>query len=668
MDLCTFYADADEDGWGVLAEASEADCDDPPAGVVDEPGDCDDTDAAVHPEAAERCNAVDDDCDGAIDDDPLDAPVGYPDVDGDGFGAAGGAVTACELPVGLVELGGDCDDADAAVHPGVEDLDCDNVDDDCDGAVDGGWRVPEDQLDIQVTLNSAPEGATICVGPGTYVTGLDFRGKGSRVVGREGAEVTIIDAAAAFSAVKFTSGEGADSVLEGFTIRNGSAPQGAGVYIQDASPTLRDLVITGNVCEDLSSAGRCEGAGVWISGGAPVFEDLEVRANIMHAAVSQGGGVFVSAGAPVFTRVTVADNTQEGVAGSSFLQGAGVFVNAASPALEDVTVSGNTQTYTGTGACNLDGAGVYAYAVDVAWSGLTVDGNEQHSNGANGNASGAGVYVAAASVLVLDGASITDNTVDATATYTNGYGAGVTAYAGVDLTLRNSVVSGNRITTGGTNLAHGGGFYGRTDVLFTLENTIVSGNVADAAYASGGALYLESADVTLTNVILAGNVVDGSGTGSGAGIFARNDTVTLTQVDVVGNDCASSVCEGVAFNIYTDVRLSFDGVNVVGNTGTSGRTSGGAIYEAYDGSTFTAVWSNLYDNESTELHGVGISAADGNLFVDPLYSDTSAADPLDWDLTLAAESPVRDAGNPGVSDLDGSRADVGAHGGPGGSW
>jgi Putative metal-binding motif len=34
--------------------------------------DCDDDDDSVHPEADERCNGADDDCDGAIDEDAVD--------------------------------------------------------------------------------------------------------------------------------------------------------------------------------------------------------------------------------------------------------------------------------------------------------------------------------------------------------------------------------------------------------------------------------------------------------------------------------------------------------------------------------------------------------------------------------------------------------------------
>ena len=94
-------------------------------------GDCDDLDASVSPDGVETCDGVDQDCDGAVDEEALDASVFYEDEDGDGYGAEG--VWACQLPRGAVEVDGDCDDGQAGTNPGAEEHVGDQVDEDCDG-------------------------------------------------------------------------------------------------------------------------------------------------------------------------------------------------------------------------------------------------------------------------------------------------------------------------------------------------------------------------------------------------------------------------------------------------------------------------------------------------------------------------------------------------------
>ncbi len=130
-----FYADADADGYGDPAVTTRA-CD-APAGYVDDTSDCDDSDAAISPAASERCDSVDNDCDGAIDeDDAVDAGTWYDDLDGDGYGDASAASTACSQPAGSVSDGSDCDDLDASISPAAAEICNGGTDDDCDGVAD----------------------------------------------------------------------------------------------------------------------------------------------------------------------------------------------------------------------------------------------------------------------------------------------------------------------------------------------------------------------------------------------------------------------------------------------------------------------------------------------------------------------------------------------------
>jgi len=135
----TWYADDDGDGHGTPYDTL-ATCD-APSGYVSDDTDCDDTDAAVSPSAAEVCDgAIDENCDGLIDDDDPALDVSstetwYTDGDGDGHGDSQGPQPACEAPSGTVALADDCDDTDAAVSPSAAEV-CGDVDDDCDGLID----------------------------------------------------------------------------------------------------------------------------------------------------------------------------------------------------------------------------------------------------------------------------------------------------------------------------------------------------------------------------------------------------------------------------------------------------------------------------------------------------------------------------------------------------
>jgi hypothetical protein len=138
--------------------------------------DCDDDNPEVNPDADERCNSIDDDCDGAIDEaDAVDASMWFIDEDGDGFGADGTGSMACIAASGRVSSFSDCNDDDDGVHPGAPEH-CDGVDEDCDGVLDNDavdsltWYRDEDEdgfgSDSATTIDCGPPSAAWAEEPG----------------------------------------------------------------------------------------------------------------------------------------------------------------------------------------------------------------------------------------------------------------------------------------------------------------------------------------------------------------------------------------------------------------------------------------------------------------------------------------------------------------------
>jgi len=135
----TFYNDQDRDGYGDEDMPIEA-CEAGP-GQADNADDCNDDDDEAFPGADEVClDEIDNDCDGEVDeDDAVDATTWYQDTDGDDFGVTENSRLACDPGEGWAADDGDCDDGNADVNPGADEVCGDGVDNDCkDGADDAG--------------------------------------------------------------------------------------------------------------------------------------------------------------------------------------------------------------------------------------------------------------------------------------------------------------------------------------------------------------------------------------------------------------------------------------------------------------------------------------------------------------------------------------------------
>jgi hypothetical protein len=135
-DECHPDADGDGDATATLVDGSQG-CAAPGESNV-AGSDCDDGDPARFTGNPELCNGLDDDCDGRVDTDAVDAPRWHLDADSDGYGASGAGEASCDPVPGSLLDASDCDDTRDDVSPAGVEIPGNAVDEDCDGVAAGG--------------------------------------------------------------------------------------------------------------------------------------------------------------------------------------------------------------------------------------------------------------------------------------------------------------------------------------------------------------------------------------------------------------------------------------------------------------------------------------------------------------------------------------------------
>ncbi len=129
--------------------------------------DCNDLSPSTYPGAPESCDSRDEDCDDVVDEEA--GPIWYADADDDGYGNSELSKTACTAPSGHVSNADDCDDALTDVNPGAEES-CNELDDDCDEAVDEAGEAETFYRDADEDgFGDSEDTTAACSAPSGYV-------------------------------------------------------------------------------------------------------------------------------------------------------------------------------------------------------------------------------------------------------------------------------------------------------------------------------------------------------------------------------------------------------------------------------------------------------------------------------------------------------------------
>lgn len=199
---------------------------------------------------------------------------------------------------------------------------------------------------IGPAIDAATPGDTVLVSPGVYKgqgnRRMSFGGKIVSVISVAGASETVIDCEGQDRAFSFEGGVDEGPLLRGFTIRNGSAENGGGVYCgSGAGSTFEN-------CMFLQSEATSNGGGMFCEGSEG--GRITIR-NCVFAGNSSGGS---GGGLAVRWRSDIEIRDCEFSENESAMYGGGLWLGSGSPWVTGCVFESNTAGVSG-GGCSING-------------------------------------------------------------------------------------------------------------------------------------------------------------------------------------------------------------------------------------------------------------------------------------------------------------------------
>ena len=191
-------------------------------------------------------------------------------------------------------------------------------------------NVPNDFPSIQEAIFAAEPGDEILVEAGTYTESIDFLGKTISVTSVSGSSNTIIDGGGTGVVVSFITGETQKSLLDGFTIQFGSGLNGGGVYINTASPTIKNCLIKSNQA-------TVHGGAMYVIAGNIELENIVFEGNV---AGSAGGAIYLRESSATITGGSMLSNSATN-GGAMYIKDSTGFVSMTGVTFRQNSVTGS---------------------------------------------------------------------------------------------------------------------------------------------------------------------------------------------------------------------------------------------------------------------------------------------------------------------------------------
>jgi len=375
-----------------------------------------------------------------------------------------------------------------------------------------------DYTRIQDAIDACSDGWIVEVADGFWGgTGnrdLDFGGKRITVRSANGPENCTINCGGTPSiphrAFYFHSGEDANSIVEGFTIKNGYAklnfsvpgmdyPDGGAICCRasdsgwPSSPTIKNCIITDNQADGTDRDSY--GGGIYCLSSAPTIVDC----NIVSNSANFGGGIafeyytwLAPAERATITNCTISGNTAictDPISCSDNGYGGGIYSYDSSVAIQDCTIIDNT-AFRGGGIC-------FDYSQDrpqIPYPQLVVTGSTISSNSATFDdpeplgycwSTGGGIAMGPLVGGIISQSRIIGNSAVE-------YGGGIDCDGTSSLEIVNCIISGNLVDSGNPIMPAAGGAMCLFGSSPRIVNSTISSNEAQdygAPGFGGGGVY-----------------------------------------------------------------------------------------------------------------------------------------------------------------------------------